>query len=511
MRELNVIRKRGKPETVKVALAYPSTYEVAVSSLAYQMLYYYINSWREYIAERFSTENLRGHHPLPISIETGTPMKKFDIIVFSVHYEPDYVNILRLLLAAEIPPYAADRKGKPIVIAGGPAVISNPEPIAKFLDVAVIGEIETTMPIILENFLESRDNPQDFLDSLSPAQGFYIPARGTEEKVKMSYAPKLEKRFHPTAQIQPLDREPAWGRGTLVEVSRGCFRGCAFCLEGHIFSYYRERPLKDIVEIAVEGSLFNQTKRIITVSLSFFDHSKAKEILGQLIDEGLEVSIPSLRAETLDEEALQLIYEAGQRSLTIAPETASRELALKLRKIVPEDKVLEVARKARKVGFRSLKLYFMIGIPGETIQDVEAIAAYVEKISAETGFKGTSQLKITISPLVPKPHTPLERASMEDLATIRRKIQLIKRRLAGKAEVREYDPRRARIQAIISRGGRELAETLLAWAKAGAGLGGWRKAVKQTELQEKKYISGEVDTTTWSFIVLPLKPSILRT
>ena len=508
VRELNVIIKKGRPGDIRVAIAYPSTYEVALASLSYQMLYYYVNSREGFIGERFVIQNLQGPEPLALSIETGTPLDKFDVVLFSVHYEPDYVNILRLLRAGGVPLKASERRGKPLVVVGGPPVIANPEPLAEFVDVVVIGEIESTLPTLLDTYLELGDNYTAFLDALRPEQGFYTPPLGKPSRVTANYAVNLSLDFHPIAQIQPLDKEPAWGRGTRVETSRGCYRNCAFCMEGRIFCLYRERPLDQIVRIAVEGSKVNATNRVIFVALSFFDHSRAKEILARMVEEGLKFSVPSLRAETLDEEALGLILSGGQKTLTIAPETASVNLALKLRKVVPRSRVEEVALAARKLGFKSIKLYFMIGVPSETISDVKAIVDYVASLSECSGFKGTRELKVTVSPLVPKPHTPLQLVPMISVEEARRRIAIIKKGLSGIAEVRAYDPRWAKVQAILSRGGRELARTLEVWALVGGGLGGWRRAVRETKIRENIYLASYDwrDPLPWDFIKLPSPP-----
>jgi len=509
--EVNAILKKGKPGDVRVAVAYPSLYEVAVASLSYQMIYYYVNSLDGFVCERFHLHKLQGNEPPALSVERGSPLKDFELVLFSVHYEPDLVNILRLLKAGEVPPRARDRRGKPLVVVGGPPIISNPEPLSAYVDVAVLGEIEPTLPFLLERYLEYRGDYKAFLEALPPEKGFYTPPLGRPESVNVSYAMTLRKEFHPIAQVQPLDREPVWGRGTRVEVSRGCYRGCAFCLEGRIFNVYRERPLSDIVKIALKGSELNATKRVVFVSLSFFDHSRAKEILDRLVGEGLELSVPSLRAETLDEESLELILASGQKTLTIAPETASRRLAAVLRKLVPYDAVARVAAQARKLGFRSIKLYFMIGLPGETLEDVKAIVEYVRRLSEESGFKGTREMKVAVSPLVPKPHTLLQCVAMDSLPRLKEKMLIIKRGLGGIAEVRIYDPRWARIQAVIARGGSELGAVLEVWAEAGGGVGGWRRAVRLTGLDVESYLGPlQPDKLPWSFIRLRARPTVLR-
>ncbi len=499
-RERNLVYKKYKPGMIKVALIYPSYYTVAANTLAYQMLYYYLNSFKEFYVERIVMPD--DPADLPVSLESGMPLSWFDIAFISVHYEPDFANIMSIIDKGGVAPRAAERD-KPVIIAGGPPIISNPAPIEEVLDVAVVGEIESTLPLLVEKFLENFPHKKVFLESLSGKDGFYVPQRGREEVV-MKYAVPLLRRFHPVRQFYTPEMEYRF----MVETNRGCFRMCTFCMEGHIFSYMRERPLGDVLDIIGEGVRVNDTRKVTFISLSFFDYSHSEELLENVKKMGLEASIPSLRADTLNEYRLRLIRDVGQKTVTIAPETGSRELAAKLHKYVPLEKALKLAGTARALGFKSLKLYFMVGIPGESDEHLRDTINYIGKL-AETGFKGSS-LKVTVSPLVPKPHTAFEREAWVGLKEARRRIKIIKRELAGLAEVRPYDPRWAQIQTVISRGGRELWRLLLEWGRLGGGLGSWRRAVRESGISVEKYlreIDGEVP---WSHIVLPGRPRILR-
>ncbi len=505
LKEINLVRKKLRRGMVKVALVYPSFYSVAASSLAYQMLYYYLNSIPEFYVERIVLPS--NPDTSALSIESGWPLSRFDLAVISVHYEPDYAGILRILLSGKVEARSQKRE-KPIVIAGGPPIISNPEPIADVLDVAVIGEIESTLPTFVEKLLEYFPDKKELLDSLKPEEGFYVPSRGREKTV-ISYAVPLPRSFHPIAQFRPLTRVKGLAEGIMVETNRGCFRMCAFCMEGHIFSYMRERPLSDVLHIIDRGVEVNRLRKIRFISLSFFDYSRAGDLLAAVAERGLEASIPSLRAETLDRDKLELMKNVGQKSLTIAPETGSPRLAMILRKYIPLERALEVASEARKVGFSGLKLYFMVGIPGEEKSDLDADVDYIKKL-AETGFKGNRALKVTISPLVPKPHTSFERAPWIGVEEARRRIQYIRRRLGGLADVRPYDPRWAEIQTVISRGGRELLPVLVEWAYRGGGLGAWRSAVRKSGADVSRYLEEIRGELPWSHIVVPRRARVLR-
>ncbi|RLE69984.1 MAG: hypothetical protein DRJ37_07205 [Thermoprotei archaeon] len=498
--ELNVIRKKGRPGDLKVALFYPSLYHVALDTLSFHMLYFYVNNRRGFIAERFNIVKKFGQEPRPYSLENKTPLKNFDVILVSVHYEPDYVNIVRFLQAGGISVFSSERE-KPYIIVGGPAVISNPEPLAEIVDVFAMGDIEPILPYLLDRLLEFHDRKHQLLEALPPEKGFYVPQRGDKEVI-VNKAIELPLEFHPIAQIQPAGKSPR-GRKTMIEVMRGCFRECSFCLEGAIFKPKRERSYEQVRVIAETGSYLNKSRKIVLLALSYFDHSESDKILEYLVNNDFEVSVPSIRVETLNEKRLELIVAGGQKTLTIAPETADYSLSLEIGKPLLQAKIENVAFYSRKMGIKSLKLYFMIGLPGETIEHIKKIVDFVKKISEKSGYRGVRELKITVSPFVPKPHTPMQLARIEDIQTLKKKINLLKRELGGFAEIRSHDPRWSHIQAILSRGNRLLSKLLILWAKYGGGLGGWRKAIKDLNLDIRKYLTPTPDfTMPWKKIRL---------
>lgn len=501
LEEINVVRKSPKPSYLRVGVVYPSLYQVAVDSLSFQMLYYYLNSFEDIYAERVFFHDAVS---APVrTAETATQINRLDVLIITVHYELDFVNILRIMLASGIEVFS-NKRNSPLVVVGGPPVIANPLPLAPFADVLVIGEIEATLPTIVERIHECRQSKEACLDSLPSEKGFFVPQRGTE-KVKLSIAEKLELGFHPAAQVQPLQAPFKWKRRTAIEVSRGCIRGCRFCLEGRIFSVLRERPQEDVLKLAREGSVANMSKLVKLVSLSFFDHSRADSILEKLIEEGYQFSVPSLRADALNSRRLELLREGGQKSLVFAPETGSFELGLKIGKFIQLEKAVELAREARKMGFTGLKLYFMVGLPGETDADLERTVGYIKRLSSESGFRGVRQLKITVSPFVPKPHTLLERHSFVGIREAKRRIEYLRRNLAGIADVREYDPRLAWIQTIISRGGVEVGHVLLKWALRGGGIGSWRASLREAGVNPEKYTEILEGELPWGFIELTPK------
>ncbi|RLE86854.1 MAG: hypothetical protein DRJ67_06235, partial [Thermoprotei archaeon] len=455
-REINVVRKRASGRSLGVAVAYPSLYEAAVKSLSVQMLYFYLNSLEDVYAERLVLQRTSGPEPPARSIESGRLLRDFELILFSVHYEPDYVNIVRLLKAGGVPLLARDREQ--VVVVGGPPVIANPEPLSEVADVLVVGEIESTLPLLIEAVLSHRGDKRGMLDELPPEKGFYVPARG-DERITYSYPERLPPEFHPAAQVQPADEE--WRRTTMIEVSRGCPRGCRFCMEGHIFLPKRDRGLGEVLKLAEEGRALNCSSHVTLISLSFFDHPRADDILRGLVERGFEFSAPSLRLELLNRDRLELIAAGGQATLTLAPETASPRLAAAIGKPLRRHALVEVAKAAREAGFRGLKLYFMVGLPGEGVEEARGIVELVREVSAASGFRGVRELKVSLSIFVPKPQTPMQWFGMDEWGRVRRKVRLIVEGLGGLADVRPYKPAWAYVQCMLARGGRELAELLL--------------------------------------------------
>lgn len=265
----------------------------------------------------------------------------------------------------------------------------------------------------------------------------------------------------------------------------------------------RERPVADVLQIALEGRKANRSKLVKLVSLSFFDHSQADAILEKLLEEGFEVSVPSLRADTLNRRRLELLRLGGQKTLVIAPETGSPRLGLRIGKYLPLEYALSVAAEARALGFTGLKLYLMVGLPGESEEDLEKTAEYLRRLSEGSGFKGVRQLKVTVSPFVPKPHTVLERQPFIGVREAKRRIELLRKRLGGIADVREYSPKLAWIQTIISRGDADIARVILYWALRGGSLGAWRAALKEAGVDPSKYTSSLTGELPWSFVKIP--------
>ncbi len=483
--EYGVVEKKLRPGMVRVAVVYPSIYRVAVASLSFHILYYLLNSYEHVYAERFVLQRLRGEEPPPRSIETGTPLKNFDLILFTVHYEIDYVNIVRILLASRLVPFRDKRKtDDPIIVIGGPPVTANPEPLANIADVLAIGESEKLIPRLIdslrfevkERILESLGNP-----------GFYIPSRGREE-VHRVYVENLNEAFHPLLQFKSPEIDHAFGYAYMIEVDRGCFWSCAFCMGSHIYRPYRIRSTDLIMKYMEKGVCLNKTNKVLFIATSFFNHPGATKLLEKAIELNVEATAPSIRIETLNKDRLELLVSAGQKTLTIAPEVASPRLGIAIGKPYVEERVLSIARDSAKVGFKRIKMYFMIGFPRETLSEVEAIAKLISKTHSEVGKN--IELEVSINPLIPKPQTPLQWTSPEPLDKLRKKIKIIKNSIPYKVRLDYLDPREAFIQAAIGLGDQNIGKLLVHWANYGGRLGSWTKALRESGINLNYIVNG---------------------
>ena len=274
IREINTVFKRKWK--FRVAVLYPSVYRVAITSLSFHMLYFLLNSFDEVFAERFVLSRLRGEEIAPVSLETRTPLRGFDLIFVSVHSELDYVNIVRMLISAEIPVEREKRRKGPIVIVGGPAPMSNPAPLSRIADFVSIGEIEKVVPEVMDIFLEIGDI-EKAKEEISRKEGIYLEGN---KKVKRVYVKDLDSQaFQPIVQIQSLDQTGIFGRCFMIEESRGCPYRCAFCPVSRVFHPFRFRSKEVIEELIERGIRANKVRKVVFYSSSFFSNPEAEEIL----------------------------------------------------------------------------------------------------------------------------------------------------------------------------------------------------------------------------------------
>ena len=450
IKENNTIRKKWRDELLKVCLCFPNNYEIGVLNLAMQILYNLWNLRDDVICER-SFYNILPHG---VSIESKRRLSDFDVIAFTLQYEADIINALKMLHMANIPLDKRKRKEKPLVIAGGPLVIQNPRPYEKFFDALFIGEVEEVSDQLidsLKNVIETND-----ISELTNVPGVYVPEY--TEKVKRVYVANLDKVFYPTMQFYPTNIEVAFGPSFLLEISRGCGYACRFCLSGYIYRPFRWRSFKRIVEIIEEGLTLTKLRKVSIISFAVSDHPNIKNVLEDLISRKVMVSLPSLRIDKLSTDLLALIRKCGQKTLTLAPEVATTSLSNKINKRIYPDDVIDLCKIARSIGFDKLKMYFIVGFSEETLKDVLEISNLLNNI-AKLGF---SHISVTINPLIPKPHTPLQWLPFISKKEYNKKVKQIidKIRFKRVIEVRKLKWNEAFLQCVIARSDNKLAPLL---------------------------------------------------
>ncbi len=499
--EQNVIVKDSTKVDVLFGFCYPSTYRAGMSGLATHLFYTILNNRTDTLCERYFRYDTRS----PInSVETGRHLRDNHLIGFSLTYEEDILGIIQMLELANIHVLATERSDEdPIVIVGGPAVSANPEPYVDFVDAFVIGEGDLVIHEIIAATIAS-DSREQVLENLAHIKGLYVPSI-TNGIVSRLILPDLDDLFHPTAQVfanveGQSKLETVFGRSLLVEVSRGCGHSCKFCLVGHICRPRRVRSLNRLMAIIDDGVKLSSTSKVALIASSLGDLDKLEELAEWVIDKNLGLSTPSLRADSVTLRLLQLLKKGGQRTLTIAPETGSATLRKRMGKGLDDDAIYNAAQYAKKAELTSVKAYFIIGLPGETEQDVVAIAEMTKRLAEESGLRVTAN----VNPFIPKAHTRWQREPQPSIEMLRSRIRILERELQNvpRTSLEILDPRNARIQAALSIGNRSIGRVIRLAAKQG-GLGAWRRAEKESGVQflelanDQDHLKGELP---WQFI-----------
>ncbi|MHA1924596.1 MAG: B12-binding domain-containing radical SAM protein [Candidatus Thorarchaeota archaeon] len=476
--EHNVVVKDLRDVSVLVGYCYPSTYRAGMTGLATHLFYALLNSRSDVSCERY----FRFDVPSAVqSLETSRPLSDNHIAAFSLTWEEDIINLLQMLELGSIKIEAKDRdEDSPIVLVGGPVVSSNPEPYVDFADAFVIGEGDLVIHDIVDVVRDSSSR-SNALQELSEIPGVYIPS-AEPSSVTRIIIDDLDSLAYPTSQIVPevvegSQLEPVFGKSFLTEVTRGCGHSCKFCLIGHICRPRRTRSLDRLMEIIEQGLESSPVSKVSLIGSSLGDHDGLEDLADWIVKRGVELSAPSLRADSVTERLLRSFVKGGQRTLTIAPEAGSSELRRAMGKGLDDDDIDRAVRMAKDAGYKAVKLYFIIGLPEETREDVMAIVKMVKQLAQTYGLRTTA----SVNPFVPKAHTRWERELQPTVETLRAILKSIENgvRNVPKVTVEGVDPRNARIQAALSVGNRSIAKVVQLAAKHG-GLGGWRRAEKES-------------------------------
>ena len=536
--EVGTIRKPHGGR-LRVALAFPNTYFVGMSNLGLQTVYRLFNDLDDVVCERVFlppkqelAAQLASGAPLR-TVESNTPVRDFDVFAFSVSFEWDYTNVISMLRLAKIPHRAEHRTGlDPLVVIGGAVTFVNPEPLALFADVIAAGEGEVLVPSLMEAIHLASDR-HELLQRLAATRGFYIPSfydvryntdgtidgfdpksgTGAPPVVRKAAVKSTDALDPPSTVVFTPDTE--FGSRLLVEVVRGCANLCRFCWAGYNYLPVRAFPADRILDLARAAR--PHATRAGLVSIALCDHPEIERILSGLLELGYAISPASLRLDDLTTSIIRMLHQSGERSITIAPETGSDRLRRVINKTVTNDEILEKAELIFENGIENLKLYYMIGLPTETEEDLVAIRDLTVSLrdsmlrhARPRGHIG--RIVASVNPLIPKPGTAYQWLPMEDPAITDRKAKRLRTSVADLDNVyfNIKSERHSYYQALLSLGDRRVAPAIEAAERNG---GNWRAAVAETNVDADFYIfrdRSSDDVLPWDIIDGGMKESFFR-
>jgi radical SAM superfamily enzyme YgiQ (UPF0313 family) len=508
-----------------ICLVFPNTYHVGMSNLGFQLLYRLLNSLPEVVCERAFLpeegqwrEYERASTPL-LSLESGRPLSRFKIIAFSLPFENDFPNILSILQLAKIPLKALERDPRdPLIIAGGAAATLNPEPLAPFVDLFFIGEGEEAVLDFLQVFQAAGNGKEDLLKEACRIEGVYCPAL---------YEPLYDeegrlREFAPRAKAIPSRVKRRWIKDPgllcsgsailtpltefkemfLMELNRGCPRRCRFCAVRAIYLPFRNRALERLIQEADQG--LQQGKRIGLVGSALGDHPGFNELCAYITAKGGEIAISSIRADAVTVERARLLAASRHRTVTMAPEAGTERLRQVVAKGLRDEEIFSAVEALAGHGITNLKLYFIIGLPTETWEDIEGICTLAKRIRHHMGKGGRSvgEITVSIAPFIPKAWTPFQWHPFEEVKILKKKLQAVKKGVAKIPRCRVLNelPKWGYVQTLLSMGDRRVADILLRVHEAH---GDWAAALKNSYINPAFWVyreKEEQELFPWDFI-----------
>ncbi len=526
--DINAIVKDFNGTQLRVGLVCPTEFIAGKSHLALQILYHIAHQFPEIACERIflpiPPDRRRGIPPL--SRETGHPLKDFDLLAFSFSFELDYPWALWMLQQSGIPVTKQERsKSKdqhPFILFGGLAISANPTPLQSIPDAVFIGEADFAFGEILQDCLTAPRTDWASASILGKRGGILLPDQ--ERKVRRVWIPRLDDAPYPTAQILPKvpSRQEMRKKVSplpdsfLLEVNRGCPNWCRFCLAGHTTRPFRNRSLPKLLELLVEGTRNTPTKQVTLIGSAVADYPNLTDLLQEILNLGLQFSLPSVRLDRIDETLLMMLRKNKSRTITIAPEAAMENTRRAIGKDWTNAEIVEAAHIFTAAGIQNLKLYFLLGLPNTLESEGEEIPRFINKIAHV--IAPNARLKVSLNPFVPKAHTPLAHCTQNYYGegfhklihvwdAVQKQLRKIPRVYAD-----GYEPRWAQIQTLISLAGPDITSILKAWAERGVTLGGLRTVARELNWNLNKMIESfsAPDHEPWSIVDVGIKEGILE-
>ncbi|HLD41336.1 MAG TPA: TIGR03960 family B12-binding radical SAM protein [Candidatus Omnitrophota bacterium] len=543
--EWNVVRKDLSKQEGRFAVCFPDLYELGMSNLGLRIIYGLLNEQPGVSCERVFLPDVdlqallkKDNVPL-FSLESKAPLSEFDFLGFSLSYELGYTNVLAILDLAGIPLLAKERDlSYPLIIAGG-SCVSNPEPMADFVDLFLIGEAEEALLEIVEKYKQTRTTKENILRSLAGIDGVYVPSFYEQEynsdgsfkgllpkypdipvKINKRIVRDLNQAYYPAKWMVPYI--PVVHDRAAVELMRGCPHCCSFCQARSVYHSLRLRSPEKVVQLSREALSSSGYEELSFLSLSTSEYPYLNKVIAslgrELEQKGVSVSLPSLRPKSYLGELVEYLAKVRKTTLTFAPEAGSQRLRQSINKNFSMEEFFSAVSQAYKNGWQAIKLYFMIGLPGEDYSDLDGILEIAQKVSSlkKEFSRYSAEVRLSLSFFVPKPHTNFEREAMGFEEALRGKAAYLKdksRGLSKKIRLDFHNLKTSVLEAVFSRGSRRLGEVVLKAYRNGAILDGWSEhfkpdawgeAFKECSLRPDDYLSQKhaEESLPWQHIVL---------